>query len=536
MLYRDLRGWVGRKRRELQLQAYESVTVDGTGLTPTKKSKRNKKKPVVAVESCVVHAPDKATNLAEPKPVIHESSASETEIETEDEEAENTDHGIDARLLSDAEVDATDNEEPESAAGILTQSSAEPMTQPIPLVPSIPNEKQNTRPLDLIMAGPGVGGPPYATPPPAVSSPVSAQSVASGSRNQGDPHAYNGNSRQAMSRPAETGTLPSPVRGSQITQPYPQLPPNPLQLLRRHNEYPPRPGSTSSPFAMSVAPPPASVPGKDDTATRAKLLLDSIANDSSRGTSLSQQRSAVPASLQMRPSFANVTPQPPVMPPQHAPSQSRPATFNDPRFGPLGQIPMNGPHQIIPSMPPQHGPPIPLNGHPGGPFPPIQRPVPVNAMPSYSSGSAPSSATDPTFTIRRASLPFQDGPQPPFLAAPPHGPAGPMHLQSLNMNGFQLPPQMQFPPPLHPHSAPPPGSNNVGPSPPNPALLEALLERTPRASHVNPPNTIALPVSHGHAHLPVPQPQAQVPPRRVVPHASQLLALFGGDAPGGSNV
>jgi hypothetical protein len=129
MLYRDLRGWVGRKRRELQLQAYESVTIDGAKPAPAKKGKRNKKKPVVTVEPHVVQAPDKGINLAEAKTIAHESSASETEMETEDEEAENTDHGIDARLLSDAEVDATDNEEPENAVTALTLvTGAEPVS------------------------------------------------------------------------------------------------------------------------------------------------------------------------------------------------------------------------------------------------------------------------------------------------------------------------------------------------------------------------------------------------------------------------
>lgn len=530
MLYRDLRGWVGRKRRELQLQAYASVTIDGTNSTPAKKGKRTKKKPVVSVEPHVVQAPDKVTNLAEAKTIAHESSASETDMETEDEEAENTDHGIDARLLSDAEVDATDNEEPENTTQV---ARAEPVTQPIALIPSI---EQNMRPPELIMAGRERDGVPSATLSPAVPSPVSTQSVASGSKNQGDPHLYNSSSRQATSRPAEAGTLPSPTRGSQVAQP--QTPLNALQLLRRHSEYPARPGSSSSsPFGIPSAPSPSNAPGKEDTATRAKLLLDSIANDQSRSTPSSQQRFAVPASLQMRPPFANVTPHPPTMPSQHATPQSRPATFNDPRFGPPGQIPINGPRTNVVNMPPQPGLPIPLNNHPGGPFPPIHRAVPINGIPPYSNGSAPNSATDPNFTIRRTSLPFQDGPQPTFLP-PPHGPLGPVHLQPPNMNGFQLPPQMlhgQFPPPPlpPPHSAPPSGNNHLGLPPPNP-LLDALLDRTPRASHVNPPNAMPLPlpfpVSQVPSHLPMPQPQTQVPPRRAVPHASQLLALFGGDA------
>ena len=544
MLYRDLRGWVGRKRRELQLQAYQSVTVDGTQPASVKKGKRNKKKPVVTVESLVVQAPDKVINLAGARTITHESSASETEMETEteDEEAENTDHGIDARLLSDAEVDATDNEEPENAVAILTQmSSAELAMQSTMLIPSTFGEKQNMRPLELTTAGRERerDGLPNVTPYPAVSSPVSTQSFTPGSRNQGDSHVYNGSSRQAMSRPAEAGTLPSPTKTPHITQPQPPL--NPLQVLRRHSEYPPRPGSSaSSQFCASSVPPPGGAPGKEDTAARAKLLLDSIANDQSRSTPSSQQRSAVPASLQMRPTFANVTP--PAMPPQHAAPQSRPATYNDPRFGPPGQIPMNGSRPNIPNMLPQHGPPIPLNSHPGGPFPPIQRPIPVNAMPPYNSGSAPNSATDSNFTIRRTSLPFQDGPQLPFLPPPPHGPPhGPLgaghHLPPPSINGFQLPPQMlraQFPPPPHSHSAPPPGNNNLGLPPPNPALLDALLDRTPRASHVNPPNPNTLPAQQGHTHLPIPQPQAHAPPRRVVPHAPQLLALFGGDAGSGS--
>jgi hypothetical protein len=537
MFYRDLRGWVGRKRRELQLQAYESVTIDGTKSAPAKKSKRNKKKPVVTVESHAIQVPDKVINLAELKTMVHESSASETEMETEDEEAENTDHGIDARLLSDAEVDATDNEEPENAVTILSQvSCVEPVAQPIASIPSIPAEKQNMRPPELTTAGRERDGVPNATLSSAVSSPVSTQSVASGSRNQGDPHAYNSSSRQATSRPAEAGTLPSPTRSSQVAQP--QAPLNALQLLRRNSEYPPRAGSSSSsPFGISSAPSPASGPGKEDTATRAKLLLDSIANDQSRSTPSTQQRSAVPASLQMRPPFANVTPHPPAMPPQHAAPQSRPATFNDPRFGSSSQILMNGLRANMTNLPPQPGPPIPMNSHPGGPFPPIQRPIPINAISPYSNGSTPNSATDPNFTIRRTSLPLQDGPQLPFLPpphGPPHGPPGPVHLQPPNMNGFQLPHQMvhgQFPPPPPPHSAPPPGSNNLGLPPANP-LLDALLDRTPRASHVNPLNPISLPVSQGPSHLPNPQPQAQGPPRRVVPHASQLLALFGGEGGG----
>ena len=536
MLYRELRGWVGRKRRELQLQAYESVTIDGAKSAPAKKCKRNKKKPVVTIESHIVQPPDKVINLAEAKATVHESSASETEMETEDEEAENTDHGIDARLLSDAEVDATDNEEPENAVAILTQVSyGELATQPIALIPRTSAEKQNMRPPELITAGRGRDGIPNAKLSPAVSSPVSTQSVASGSRNQGDLHVYNCSSRQATSRPADAGTLPSPTRGSQIAQPQPPL--NPLELLRRHSEYPTRPSSSSaSPFGISSAPSPAGAPGKEDNATRAKLLLDSIANDQSRSTPSSQQRSAVPASLQMRPPFSNVTLHPPAMPPQHAAPQLRPATFNDPRFGPPVQIPMNGPRANMATMPPQPGPPNPLNSLPGGPFPPIQRPIPINAISPYSNGSSPNSATDPNFTIRRTSLPFQDGLQPPFLPppphGPPHGPSGSVHRQPPHMNGFQLPPQMlhgQFQPPPPPHSAPPPGNNNLGLPPPNP-LLDALLDRTPRASHVNPPNAISLPVSQRHSHLPILQPQVQAPPRRVVPHASQLLALFGGDA------
>lgn len=537
MLYRDLRGWVGRKRRELQLQAYESVTIDGAKPVPAKKGKRNKKKPVMAAESHVVQAPDKVINVAEAKTIAHESSASETEMETEDEEAENTDHGIDARLLSDAEVDTTDNEEHENTVTILTRvTGAEPMTQPIAPIPST---EQNMHPPELITAGRERDGASIATLSPAVSSPVSAQSAASGSKIQGDPQLYNCSSRQAMSRPAEAGFLPSPTRGSQIAQPQP--PPNAVQLLRRHTEYPPRPGSSSSsPFGVPSAPSPASAAGKEDTATRAKLLLDSIANDQSRSTPSSQQRSAVSASLQMRPSFTNITPHPPVvMPPQHAAPQSRPATFNDPRFCPPSQIPMNGPRANMANMPPQSGLPIPLNSHPGGAFPPIQHPIPINAISPYNHGSAPHSATDPNFTIRRTSLPFQDGHQPPpFLPGPPHGPPHGVHLQPPNMNGFQLPTQMvhgQFlPPPPPPHSAPPPGNNNLGLPAPSP-LLDTLLDRTPRASHVNPPNAMSLPVSHGPPYMPMPQPQAQGPPRRAVPHAPQLLALFGGDAGSGSN-
>lgn len=539
ILYRDLRGWVGRKRRELQLQAYESVTIDGAKPVPAKKAKRNKKKPVMSAESHIVQAPDKVINFAEARTIAHESSASEAEMETEDEEAENTDHdhGIDARLLSDAEIDATDNEEPENAVAILARvTGAEPVTQPIALVPS---SEQNMRPPELITVGRERDGASNATLSTAISSPVSAQSVASGSKIQGDPQLYNGSSRQAMSRPAEAGTLPSPTRGSQVAQPQPPL--NALQLLRRHSEYPPRPGSSSSsPFGIPSAPSPASAPGKEDTATRAKLLLDSIANDQSRSSPSSQQRPAVSASLQMRPPFTNITPHPPMMPPQHAAPQSRPATFNDSRFCPPGQIPMNGPRVNMANMPPQPGLPIPLNSHPGGSFPPIQRPIPINAISPYSNGPTPNSAADPNFTIRRTSLPFQDGPQPAFLP-PPHGPPGPVHLQQPHMNGFQLPHQMlhgQFPPPpLPPHSAPPPGNNNLGLPGPNP-LLDALLDRTPRASHVNPPNPMSLPIPQGPPHLPMAQLQTQAPPRRAVPHAPQLLALFGGDAgslPGGSN-
>jgi len=533
--HRDLRGWVGRKRRELQLQAYESVAVGGINSVPAKKGKRNKKKPVVAVESHVVQAHDKVINLAEAKTIVHESS--ETEMETEDEEAENTDHGIDARLLSDAEVDAIDNEEPVRMVAIHTQtSSVEPVMQLNMSIPSTSGERQSMR---WNMAGWERDSVPNVAPSPAILSSVSTQSIASGSRSQGDPHVCNSSSRQATSRPPEAGTLPSPTRGSQVTQPQPQL--NPLQMLRRSSEHPPRPGSsTSAPFGIPSAPSPASAPGKEDTAARAKLLLDSIANDQSRSTPSSQHRSAVPSPFQMRSTFSNVTPHPPVVPPQHAAPQSRPATFNDPRFGPPGQIPMNGPRLNMPIMQPQPPPPIPLSSHPGGPFPPIQRPIPVNAIPPYNNGSAPNSATDTNFTIRRPSLPFQDGLQPPYLP-PPHGPPGPLHhLPPHNMNGFQLPPQMlhaQFPPPPHPHSAPPLGSNNLGPPTPNPALLETFLDRTPRASHVNPPNPNSLPVSQGHTHLLIPQSQTQAPPRRVVPHASQLLALFGGDAqppPGGS--
>ena len=540
MLYRDLRGWVGRKRRELQLQAYASVTIDGAKAATAKKGKRTKKKPVATVEPYVVQAPDKVANLAEAKPMTHESSASETdmetEMETEDEEAENTDHGIDARLLSDAEVDTTDNEELENAVNNLALVTfAEPVTQPTAVVPS---NEQNMRHPELNMAGRERDGVPSATLSPAVSSPVSTQSVASGSKNQGDPHLYSCNSRQATSRPAEAGTLPSPTRGSQVAQPQPPL--NALQLLRRHSEHPPRPGSSSSsPFGISSAPSPVSAPGMEDTATRAKQLLDSIAYDQSRSTpSSQQQRSAVPASAQMRPPFANVTPHPPTMPPQHAAPQSRSATFNDSRFGP----PMNGPRANMANMPPQPGMPTALNSHPGGPFPPIQRPIPINGIIPYSNGSAQNSATDPNFTIRRTSLPFQDGPQRTFFP-PPHGPPGPMHLQPPNMNGFQLPPQMlhgPFPPlpPLPPpHSAPPLVNNNLGLPPPNP-LLDALLDRTPRASHVNPPNAMPLPVTQGPSHFPMPQPQTQVAPRRAVPHASQLLALFGGDSgslSGGNN-
>ena len=521
------------------MQAYESLTTDGAKLAPAKKGKRNKKKAVVNAGSHVIQAPDKVTNFTERKTTVHESSASETEMETEDEEAENTDHGIDARLLSDAEVDATDNEEPESGVAVLNQiSSSGQVTHLTASIPSPPGEQQITRPrpLELTTAGRERDGVPNATSSPAVSSPVSTQSVASGSKNQEDFYVYNTSSRQAMSRPAEAGTLSSPTRASQMTQPQPAL--NPLQMLRRHSEHPPRPGSSASAqFGISSAPSPAGMPGKEDTAMRAKLLLESIANDQSRGTPPSQQRSAVPASLQIRPPFANATSHGPVIPPQHAAPQSRPATFNDPRFGPPSQMPTNAPRPNMSNMPPQSGLPIPLNSHPGGPFPPIQRPIPVNAMPPYSNGSAPNSTTDPTFTTRRTSLPFQDPFLPPLL---PHGPPGPMHLPPPNMTGFQLPPQMlhaQFHPPPHPHSAPPGGSNLDVP-PPNPALLDTLLDRTPRASHVNPPNPSSLPVSQGHTHLPVPQPQTQAPPRRVVPHASQLLALFGGDAgsaPGGSS-
>ena len=536
MLYRDLRGWVGRKRRELQVQAYESVTIDGA---KAKKGKRTKKKPVIPAESHIVQAPDRVINVAEAKTIAHESSASETEMETEDEEAEHTDHGIDARLLSDAEIDATDNEEPDNTVTILTRvTGAEPVTEPIAPIPST---EQNIYPPELMTPGRERDGVSIATPSPAVSSPVSAQSAASGSKTQGDPQLYNCSSRQAMSRPAEAVFLPSPTRPSQIAQP--QAPPNTVQLLRRHPEYPPRPGSSSSsPFGVSSAPSPANAPGKEDTATRAKLLLDSIANDQSRSTPSSQQRSAVSTSLQMRPSFANITPHPPVMPPQHAAPQSRPATFNDPRFCPPGQMPMNGPRANMANMPPQSGVPIPLSSHPGGGFPPIQHPIPINALSPYNHGSAPNSATDPNFTIRRTSLPFQDGHQPPFLPGPPHGPPGHVHLQPPNMNGFQLPAQMvhgQFlpppPPPPPPHSAPPPGGNNLGLPAPSP-LLDTLLDRTPRASHVNPPNPMSLPFSHGppYMSMPVPQPQIQGPPRRTVPHAPQLLALFGGDAGSGS--